>query len=172
MGGCCGQWTPLADLGEACHLLGMRRSLPRCSATSRKMGFQRGRVGQPRPSQKWLGCDAQQTGFWAGEDRPPLCEEPGLGRPRCPTSTSNPGHGPCLPGRRARLPVDQTKAPLCRPPHTAGHTMRPFTPGGSGGAWQRPQGCPACCWPCTSLLVVWKLKELSLSTTVRETSET
>lgn len=29
MGGCGGQWTPLADLGEACHLLGTRRSLHR-----------------------------------------------------------------------------------------------------------------------------------------------
>lgn len=42
-----GQWTPLADLGEACHLLGTRRALLSQSATSRKMEFQRFGVCQP-----------------------------------------------------------------------------------------------------------------------------
>lgn len=33
-------------------------------------------------------------------------------------------------------------------------------------------GCPASFWPCPSLPAVWKLKELSFATTIRETSET
>lgn len=52
---------------------------------------------------------------------------------------------PRPPGEQASLhvsPVDPTKTALCSPSCSAGHTMCPFTPGGSGGAWRPPWGVP------------------------------
>lgn len=90
---------------------------------------------------------------------------------RAPVALSAPRPRPPGAGSPARLPCGPYEDGCLQPRSSAGHTMRPFTPGGSGGAWPPPRGCPAGGWPYTSLLAVWKLKALSLSTAVRETSE-
>lgn len=113
-------------------------------------------------------------GSGAGGNGLPLCKAQGpggLGAP-CPRPAGR-GATPARDvGASTRPPSGWAQAGASgRAPPSHGSTKHPFTPGGAAGAWRPPWGAGQL-WPYASLPAVWKLEELSLSTTVGGTTET
>lgn len=163
----CGQWTPLAELGEACHLLGTGRSLL-------------GKVPPPgkwrskgcRLQGKWQGCDAHRPDSGAAGNGPSPAESARW--TSAPFIHAQAAEGHTCPGsRRLRTSAWWTQQrPLSACPTALRGTQCALSPQVGLVERETSPGCPASFWPYPSLPAVWKLKELSLSTTVRETSET